>query len=337
MNRRLLPTVLLAVTASVFTACGGTDDRLPSDSEGFLVPSTETFTIFGSVLEDKDVSTISRGAAHVGLLASDEGAVIQLLAFSEDGRSATIQANVPLAQPTDLEIDFEASAFLDGWFYVTGSHGVAKKKGDYQESRSRIFRFRVREDGRTIDDLQASSLAPLLIAHPTLASHHRQPLQQRGLNIEGLAARDGALYVGFRGPNADGDAFVLKVSPAQVFSNNPSGSELLRVPLAPGLGIRAMDTVGDGFLLVAGNAGAEPSKAQPLVTDYVEGRPSALYYWNPASDEAVRLGLLPKRGKGKEEAILTLSHPGEGTVRALILYDSIEGGGATVFTVDLPN
>lgn len=298
-----------------------------------LTPSPASFVIQGTVLAAADVSTITRGDKNLGILASDEGAVIQILSFDPNGREAEVRINHTLAASADTEIDFEASAFLDGWYYVTGSHGVAKKKGTYQESRYRIFRFRLGDDA-ILSNLQTATLDTLFANDPVLANYHRMPLQEKGVNIEGLAAKDNALFVGLRSPNLNGDAFVIRVDADALFTGEDFSYDLLSLPLGAGLGIRGMTVFRDGFLLIAGNAGSEESKEFPVTVDYIEGRPSELVFWDPSSDEVVRLGILPRRGKGKEEAILAISEGGaDSDAEVLILYDSIQNGGGTIFKI----
>ncbi len=288
-----------------------------------------SFPLTGTILEARDVSTITRGPEGMGLIAADEGASIQIIAFAPDGQSARIRDNVALLSPSSREVDFEASTWNEGWYYVTGSHGAAKKRGTYNPDRANIFRFRIDPEQAGIQDLQRASLAGLFRRHPDLAPFHRQPLQQRGLNIEGLGARagDAALYVGLRGPNLEGHALVLRVDPEALFSGETKEGALMRIPVGPGLGIRAMTAIGDGFLLVLGNAGSESVKRFPETVDYEEGRPSELFYWNPDSGQSKHLGTFPRIQKGKEEGILLLSEEETGAFEFLIVYDSITGGG----------
>lgn len=295
--------------------------------------ATSSFLLQGDVWGPSDVSTISRGDGDMGVIASDEGAVVQVISFSADGREAHIITNHRLAEPESLEIDLEASAFMDGWFYVTGSHGLAKKKGTYQESRYRIYRFRLGNNS-VLSNLQTAILDKIFTDDPILGKHYKKPLQQKGVNIEGLVARDKALFLGLRSPNLDGDAFVIRVDPEGVFTDENPSYDLLSLPLGTGLGIRAMTLFRDGFLIIAGNAGSETSKDFPATVDFIDGRSSKLVFWNPTTSEVVHLGALPRKGKGKEEAILTISEGGADVgAEILILYDSIRNGGGTIFRI----
>lgn len=143
--------------------------------------------VSGAVLELRDLSTLTRGEKGWGMIAADEGAVIQLVRFVADGAGMSVSQNITLADPPGLEIDFEASTYMDGWFYVTGSHGAGKKKGTYSDPRARIYRFRLATESPEVERVEMASLAPILAAEPLLSPFHRQPLQQRGVNIKGLA------------------------------------------------------------------------------------------------------------------------------------------------------
>lgn len=299
---------------------------------GCKPPAPQPFEIQGQPIEDKDLSAIVVGPNGVGILAADEGATIQTVRLSDGTRAGRISGNIPL-DPEDPEADFEGAAAMDGWFYVTGSHGVAKKKGEYQEPRARVYRFQLTDTDSEPTSVQQTTLTPLLEKSEVLAPFHKKPLQARGINIEGLAARDGDLYFGFRAPNLDGNAFVLRVNADALFADpDTAEGRLYRLPVGPGLGIRAIESYGDGFLFIAGNAGSEPSKRHPEALDFDKNRPSELFYWNGGEKPPVRLMTLPPNGKGKEEGLLVLPAKDGAPREMLVVYDGIAGGG----TVRLP-
>ncbi len=325
------------IAAVVFSGCAeSVESETHSGSLPVLERASSGFFLTGVFPEGMDISTISRGDGDWGVVAADEGAVVQLIRFASDRSSARVLGDLPLAEPANLEIDIEASTWLDGWFYVTGSHGIAKNKGTYEASRYGIYRFPGEDPGLDRGNVQSATLTRIFSDDPVLGPHFRKPLQQRGLNIEGLSARNGALYVGLRSPNISGDAFVVRLSAERLFSGEKPDYELLRVHLGAGLGIRAMTAFRDGFLLIAGNAGSESSNLYPATRDYIEGRPSSLFYWVPQNDTIMPVGLFPRVGKGKEESLLVLSDTLEGTSEILVLYDSIKGGGPELFVVNLP-
>lgn len=291
-----------------------------------LVAAPESFNVRGTVIESRDVSSITRGDHNLGLIAADEGATIQILRFDADQEGAEIVANIQLGDRPTEEIDFEASTFLDGWYYVSGSHGTSRRRGNYSPARAQIFRFRLNAEGNGLAEVEAGSLARILDAHPELARHHRRPLQERGINIEGMAALGGMLYVGFRAPNLDGNAHVLRITPGAPFSEEPDSGELLRIPLGPGLGIRGMTATRTGLLMIAGNAGARPNRRFPAALDFTEERPSELILWN-AKDATVRhLATLPRPAGGEAEGIHLIAENEDGSLEFVIVHDGIPGG-----------
>ena len=111
--------------------------------------------------------------------------------------------------------------------------------------RDQLFRFKLK-DG-TAADLASTSLRAAIDADPVLKPFAALPGDEGGVNIEGLAARDGKLFVGFRSP-------VLKdgTVPVMVTTfDKPETNELRFVPLG-GRGVRDLAAVRDGFLILAG-------------------------------------------------------------------------------------
>lgn len=316
---------IIALFAGAF-ACG-------SALSGLIEMDTP-FRVSGEVLEPLDVSTATRGSDSLGVIASDEGSTIQVLRFDEKGNAATIIANLLVGNDPKEEVDFEASTYLDGWYYVVGSHGTAKNRGTFQASRSQIFRFRLKQSGLGFESKEAASLTTQLTAHSELAPFHRRPLQHQGLNIEGLAAKGGHLYVGLRSPNIGGNAFVLRIAPEAIFGTSESKGTLLQVPLGAGLGIRGMAPANNGVLIIAGNAGSESNRRFPEAIDFAEGRPSELFLWNPSGGTVRHLATLPAKGKGKEEGLLVLAEDTE-FLEIAIVYDNLPSGGFIRYRVQL--
>ncbi|WP_195930472.1 DUF3616 domain-containing protein [Hyphomicrobium album] len=116
------------------------------------------------------------------------------------------------------EADFEALAQDDDTLFVIGSHSQNRKKQNKNETRAENFRrlsadgidedcksrdklrkFRL-TDGEKVETLQKTSLRDLVDHHPVLKRFATLPNKENGIDIEGLAVFDGALFVGFRGP-----------------------------------------------------------------------------------------------------------------------------------------
>ena len=198
-----------------FASLGCAPAQKPSKSD--LNYAGSGFRIIGKVSENQDVSGIARDPDGFGVLASDERASVQLLAFPEDGK-AQITATLKLDADKDAECDFEGAAFTEGFFYLTGSHGQTKKKGKFEQSRHRVYRFKISATGTEIESLERSTLTDLIATDPVLGPFAGKPLQQSGINIEGLAARDGHLFFGFRNPSIDSHGFVLEIDADALFT-----------------------------------------------------------------------------------------------------------------------
>ncbi len=166
---------------------------------------------------------------------------------------------------TDAELDLEGAASDDQFVYLIGSHGLARKavkpERTYLENRKllskiqkhdeadSLFRLKVSNAG-SVERMERISLRDLLEADETLRPFNRIPSKENGIDIEGIAIKDGRIYLGFRGPILRGN-FV----PVMIFKfDNPSNYELRYLDLG-GRGIRDLTRVSDGFLLIAGPNG----------------------------------------------------------------------------------
>ncbi|RYD30915.1 MAG: DUF3616 domain-containing protein, partial [Verrucomicrobiaceae bacterium] len=241
---------------------------------------------------------------------------------------------VPLLSPgkgkKKKEIDIEGIAVSpkDNRYYVTGSHGTGKKKGDFQPSRCGVFELTVDPATGEVrpDQIRQASLLPWLEKNAELKAFIRQPLQQNGFNIEGLTFSGGKLYFGVRGPNVAGTGFVIEADPDSLFSGGMPDCRLHKLPLGEGRGIREIAAVENGFLILTGNASAEASEKFPVsLSRSGDGRFEVLH-WQPGKTETVsRVGTLPSF-PGKAEALLVLEDQ-KNYVDVLVLFDGAQDGG----------
>jgi hypothetical protein len=296
----------------------------------------------GDVLDPKNLSGLAFISDRFGLIGADEMRAVQIVEISRPDKMLRVRDTITLAR-SGSEIDIEAIAAEGDSYYITGSHGASKKKGEQQDNRYSIFRLRVDPatgmprgwkagGSRPPTGLQRSSLADVIRADPVLGAHFEQPLQQKGVNIEGLAVRNGQLFVGFRNPNLGGYAFVMEIRADDVFGGAARPAYTLhKVRLGEGLGIREIVAARSGFLIIAGNAGSEPSKKYGAAEDYDKDRDFSLYRWDGKSTDADRIGALP-RVEGKAEAMAILEETAD-SVTVLILFDGPQGGRPTVYRI----
>jgi hypothetical protein len=210
------------------------------------------------------------------------------------------------------ELDLEASARIGPLVYWIGSHGAAEAKGagngasgEPRPNRRRLFAtnlgLRAADDGKglsvTVEPVGRpyTTLIEDLAADPryerfALEAAARRPAKAPGgLNIEGLAATSkGALLIGFRNPLPERKALLAPLTnPNGVLAGEKArfGDPVL-LDLG-GLGIRSLEMVNGGLLIVAGPAEA-PKGTVP---------PSALYRWSGQFEsQPVRLRSFPPVG-----------------------------------------
>jgi hypothetical protein len=295
------------------------------------VEFVESYSFRGNVLEDKDLSGIACISPTRCLIGADESEAVQVVEVSRAGRTLSVLGAVSLLGSGE-EIDIEAIAAEGDCYYIVGSHGVAKKSGQREAKRYTICRLRVDPtSGMPADgDVTLASLTPILEADATLRPYLGKPLQQKGVNIEGLAIRAGQLFVGLRSPNLDGYAFVLEVGADAVFSKVPRPAYTLhRLMLGKGLGIREIVAARRGFLIIAGNAGSEPSDVYLQAEDYQESRGYELFGWDGSGSTVHKIGPIPNP-PGKAEAMTILDETSE-QATVLILFDGPREGAPSVY------
>jgi hypothetical protein len=278
-----------------------------------------------------DLSGIATSNGTQVLVGSDESFYVQPGEVEQGKR--TIESRRLIALPVKKggggEVDIEGIAFSkdDRAYYVVGSHGVGRKKGDFKEDRHSIYHVPVDADGRVRKDkIRRASLLQWLEKTPSLEPYLKQPLQQNGLNIEGLAWSGGKLYFGLRAPNQNGRGMVIEAAPAEIFGGKPRELMVHEVAIPKGRGIREIAAVRDGFLIVAGNASAEASKKFPVTLATGPDTDFDLFHWTgPGSTTASKVGKFPGNG-GKAEALLLLEDEAD-HADLLVLFDGLPGGG----------
>jgi hypothetical protein len=307
------------------------------------------YSFKGSVVADKDLSGIACISDKYCLIGADEARAVQVVEMSREAKTLRVIETISLLS-SGSEIDTEAIAAEGNYYYIIGSHGMSKKQGERQSNRYSIFRLQVdpktgvpagrvtpadrssRADANASAVLQRSSLAGILRADPVLGPHFGQPLQQKGVNIEGLAARNGHLFVGFRNPNLDGYAFVLEIAADDVFGKQTRPNYVLhRLRVGAGLGIREIVAAQSGFLMIMGNAGSEPSEKYTEAEDYAADRDFFLFTWDSPGSETHRIGSLPDPA-GKAEAMTILDETAD-QITVLILFDGAKYGRPTVYRI----
>ncbi len=186
----------------------------------------------------------------------------------------------------DRESDLEGAAVIGGRTWWIGSHG-RNRKGKERPNRRVLIATRISQGDDQIDvEVEAvhhgdrsSGLLGSMLALPELGPllSETEPLAPKtgGLNIEGLAARDGALVIGLRSPLVSSNAPVIFVRNPNALLGGSAPLELDSCTIdLGGRGVRSLsdDPGGDGFIVVAGTVG--------------EGDDFALYRWSGSPSDA---------------------------------------------------
>jgi len=302
-----------------------------------------------NIIGSRDLNGIARVGDFHCLIGSDEGVCVQICRLVAECREIIIDEPARsrielLSLKVGSEIDIEAIAAIGNTYYVMASHGVAKNSGLFMEARHSCFRFEVDpKTGQKVGHVQRSSLEKLLRVDRVLGAYYGKVLQQRGVNIEGLATKDGRLFIGFRSPSLNGKAYVVEITPEELFGGHDKPSYRLHtVALGAGLGIREIVAIQsendyDGFLIIAGNAGCKPGESDNPdtvtdVKDWEQDRGFFLFYWD-GKGRVEAIGEIPRASDDyKAEAMTVLSNTKE-AFDLLILFDGPSGGAPTVYRI----
>ena len=226
----------------------------PGQAADVIKASPVVWSISGEFDGGKEAKNISGAACAVStgtrkscLLVSDEKLYARF--FDITGTTISLKAKIPILPAQSgtqsfKETDGEGVDFDQGRYYVIGSHGTSKNHGDYQASRFFIYRFSVdaatgmpafpitgddpAKEVETLDRLEAilTSIPMLRDYACTRAQAECKSLQEHGINIEGVAVRNGSIYLGFRAPSLDGAGFIVRVAEDAVFGDAPAAPQV---------------------------------------------------------------------------------------------------------------
>jgi hypothetical protein len=235
--------------------------------------------------------------------------------------------------------DAEGVAYSAGYFYVTGSHGRSRNTDEDNDASYVVFRFPVDErtgeptfnvsDKKVVDSIEPSKrLRDAIRNSDKIGSFYNQPLSEGGINVEGVAVKDGRIYLGLRGPSVNEHAFIVSVDAEAAFTKNDDlkASTPQSLKLGKDAGIRDLASVQDGILVLSG-----PVNKQPV-------RP-AIFHWNENTEVLRKLGelqlpaSLPDDGEAKAEILLVLEDKTGEPWRVLVMFDGPENGAPTEYLV----
>jgi len=304
-----------------------------------------TFNLHGTIHAERDISA----AAFLGellVIGADEAVghdnnenYIQLL--KREGNDYHLSSEILVYKGNKergRELDIEGIATEGNHIFVVGSHALARKRikpqADHKKNLKRLATIKM-EPGRkqlfrlTLDSTNSvikrerTSLAEIISNDPILSPFAAIPSKENGIDIEAVAAKNGQLYLGFRGPVLRGGY----VPVMQLQFDKPKESYRLHYLNLGGRGIRDMATVSDGFLILAGPVGDEALSYQ-------------LLHWNghdtlPGSSNG-QLKLLDEINSpagGKAEGI-AVSGTTDLFYNIIVVFDGIKGGTPRHYTIN---
>ncbi len=203
--------------------------------------------VIGKIKKSYDLSAISCIDLNRCLIASDEATFVQRAKIVA-GSLVVSGEKVSLGTSSD-ENDIEGLANDGKSFYAVGSHALSRKHGKFQPSRYQFFKIDLNKNGLSVSTY---SLSTVLRDEPQLKKFYKKPLDENGINIEGLAYRDGKVFLGFRGPIIDSKAQILSFDLVAFLSTQQIDSTLTSIDLGDERGVRSLEFHGELLYIVAG-------------------------------------------------------------------------------------
>lgn len=207
-------------------------------------------------------AAVALDARHF-VVADDEHNTLQVFRRDAPDPVGRIALDAFLGTEEGRESDLEGAAETGGVIYWIASHG-RNSAGKKRDERHRLFATE-RVPGAAPPTLRPvgkpyTRLLDDLLDAPQLKGYHLKdasklpPEAPGGLNIEGLAATPGgALLVGLRNPLPRGRALIVAIeNPAKVMRGKRAQIGSVFELALDGRGIRSLERVGNGYLVVAG-------------------------------------------------------------------------------------
>ena len=286
----------------------------------------------------------------------DEGVEARYVVIDGQGMSPEPDRIMLLAGGEEL--DAEGAARDGSFVFVTGSHSAKRGSCANNPDGRHVLRFGVDPatgqarrgpDGTPADLISDNGrLWNLMTQHPVLRDFagdqkclgSRPPPDAthlhglHGVNIEGLAAKNGQLYFGFREPAIGGHARILRVAAGPLFSGGNLADVLFTVAVGQARGIRDLLAVPEGLLLLIG-----PDDDSRDTVGW------SIAFWDGAGSEGAMINpkilahlvVPPIRNNGCDKEIkpeaLALLEDGPDFRRVLVLSDGMCDGGPMVFRI----
>lgn len=242
-----------------------------ADETWTLKASGKTLKVTGKLLDPLNVSGVaSVNESHL-IFACDE-LLHGVQAGHLDLKKGEISVEAPeftLLANNKKELDLESAAADPAHhrYYTCGSCSLSRKKG--KESPDRQWLFQVDADPKTgallANKVVKVSLRDAMDTDAFLHEHMDKSAADQGIDIEGLAFKEGKLWFGLRSPNVNGWGFVLVAPADDLMAKKAVHFQRFELPLGEDLGIRDIAPVKGGFLLIAGPTGAKDKEGSAVV------------------------------------------------------------------------
>ena len=360
---RIVSSLLIALALALLLEEGAraTPDNPPTiapqsgplgSGMGFSFPSIKTRRALSGI-----ACPPSQSRERLCLAVFDEGAEARHLGINDD---AYVPDNEQVAlRSGNIELDAEAAATDGAFYYVAGSHSAKRNDCANNPESRHVIRFRVDpKSGRALRNVRGTladysdtdRLWSIMATTPQLQAHvgdsmclgteapkdAPQLTGRRGVNIEGLAVKNGRLFFGFRGPVDDGNAHILAVNADGLFSGKDARPTRVSVNVGKGRAIRDLLAVSDGVLVLAGPDDDERNASVGWTVSRWDGQETSVHDGQIKTLATLDLSNVKLHSCDHEprpEALAVIADkPGE-AYQALIFSDGMCDGGPLRFTI----
>jgi hypothetical protein len=342
-SRRLVAGLVMTATAAMLGLA-------PAFAQSTLQPTGPAWPVAPEFKKDAKARKAISGAAcapispPVCLAGNDEKKYAQF--FTIQDKTLVPDALIRLVPDQENgvafdELDIEGVAFDGGFFYLIGSHGAPRKRDKpFDPSRCLLVRFQVNPQSGKPDflfsddvvDTQAiektNALREVIKNAPHIGPFAEKPLdEENGANIEGIAIKGEHIFLGFRGPSVDKNAFILQVDKHGVFGTAAMNPMVYPILLSNNVGIRDLAALKEGILILSGPAVGSAGTY-------------AISYWHEESKDPkptllAVLGSVP--ADGKPETVIVLDESDPQHYRVLVLIESVENSAPLEYLVPRPS
>jgi hypothetical protein len=323
--------LIVAIAASIAWVCSVAfaADRLPPESQ---TPWDVEKHQFDAKRANEAFSGFACARNGICALAVDEG---------REGAFMRIKGErlVYIGKPFEFdcvekELDAEAAAVDDLYFYVAGSHAAKRQTCcDNPDSRN-VYRLSADEKGHLKTITHSERLWDAMLNLPELAAYVVPGdcrCKTDRVDIEGMAAANGRLFFALRAPNVEGNAFIVGVDAAALFEGRSPRPSLTKIPLGVHKGFRDLAIADGEALALVGPSDDDPAADYSIVElrGLTKGAPVQVKELATLDLNAVK----SKKGERlKPEAIAPLDVK-PGRYRLLVLSDGGEDGAPLVFNI----